>query len=243
MRIAICDDNEIIVKDLHKKLDKIIQKMNMNAIISDFTDGNDLLYEIETTGIFDIIFLDIEIGKVNGIELADKLNNEKYVFTLIFISQYSNYYRAAFEVQPFWFLDKPFEVKTLEITLKKAIDSLNYKYETLNYCYAKEYYRVLIDDIMYVQSQRRTILLYCIEDRICRFYGKLGNVEKELGTKHRKFIRINRSVCVNIDYIAKWTYKFIEMVNGEIIGIGEKYRDEVRKYFEEWIREKVNTYG
>lgn len=242
MRIAICDDDEIIVKDLHKKLDKTIQKMNMNAGIFDFTDGYDLLYEIETAGIFDIIFLDIEIGKVNGIELADYLNHQKYVFTLIFISQHSNYYKAAFEVQPFWFLDKPFEEEKLEASLKKAIDQLNYQYETINYFYAKEYYRVLIDDIMYVQSQGRTILLYCIEDKIYRFYGKLGDIEEELKTKHRKFVRINRSVCVNIKYVAKWTYKYMEMSNGETINIGEKYRDEVREYFQDWIREKVKEY-
>lgn len=242
MRIAICDDDRIIVDELHRKIDKIIQKLNMNAEIADFTDGNDLLYEIESVGIFDIIFLDIEIGNVNGIDLAAKLNDEEYVYTLIFISQYSLYYRAAFEVQPFWFLDKPFDEDKLETSLKNALGNIRYKYETFDYCFAKEYYRVLIEKILYVQSCGRTIFLCCIDKKVCKFYGKLGKVENELAEKHRKFVRINRSVCVNIDYISKWSYKYVEMVNGEVINIGEKYREKVRESFISWMREKVKRY-
>lgn len=242
MKIAICDDNPIIVEELHRKLDKIIQKMKMNAVIADFTDAEDLLYEIETTGIFDIIFLDIEIGKINGIEFADKLNHEHYVYTLIFISQYSTYYKTAFEVQPFWFLDKPFEEEKLERSLQNALNSLKYRYETFNYYYAKEYYRILIDNIMYVQSCGRTILLYCVDKTVHRFYGKLGKVEEDLRTKHRKFIRVNRSVCVNLNYVSKWTFKYMELVNGETITISEKYRDKVRECFMQWMKERVENY-
>lgn len=242
MRIAICDDNPIIVEELHRKLDRILHKMKMNANIAGFTDAEDLLYEIETTGIFDIIFLDIEIGNVNGIEFAAKLNDENYIFTLIFISQYSQYYKAAFEVQPFWFLDKPFEEDKLERSIRNALNNLKYRYETFSYYYAKEYYRVLIESIIYVQSSGRTILLNCIDGKICRFYGKLGNVEEELEKKHRKFIRANRSVCVNLNYVSKWTFKYMELVNGEMITISDKYRNKVRECFMQWMKERVQQY-
>ena len=117
MRIAICDDESIIAEDLYERIQRILKKWNVNANIDLFNNGLDLLYEIETKGIYDIIYLDIEIGDINGIELAAKLNSDEYYYTLILISQYEIYYRAAFEVQPFWFLDKPFDDGKIELSL------------------------------------------------------------------------------------------------------------------------------
>lgn len=239
MRIAICDDDEILVNDLHRKVDSIMKEWSINAKIYDFHEAGDLLYEIETKGIFDIIFLDIEIGDVNGINVASKLNDEEYIFTLIFVSQYDVYYGAAFEVQPFWFLDKPVDMEKLKKSLSKALNNVKYKYETFDYTYNKEFYRILIDKIMYIQSNGRIIYIHCIDNSIHKCYQKLKDAEAVLQEKHRRFIKVNRSICVNPMYVKKWTYKDIYLVNEEIINVGITYRDSVREQYMQEVLKRI----
>lgn len=236
MRIAICDDEDIVVKYLHNKIEVIMCEWNINTVIFDFNDANDMIYEIETTGIFDIIYMDIEIGNDNGIEIAEMLKQKEYVYTLIFISQYNTYYRQAFEVQPFWFLDKPFEEEKLKRSLKNAMSYYKYKKETLDFTFAKEFYRILIDKIIYIQSRERTINIVCVDGKEYKYYDKLSNVECTLRNKRKKFIRINRSVCVNMDYVTKVTSDKVNMINGEIINIGITYKNRVR-------HEMINMFG
>lgn len=239
MRIAICDDDRPIVTSLHERIETLMIKWSINAKIYDFSDSEDLLYEIESTGIFDIIFLDIEIGKVNGIDLASELRSKYFIFTLIFISQYDNYYRAAFEVQPFWFLDKPFSDEKLELAMKKAVDREMNKEETFDFSFNKVYYRIFLDDIVYFESDRRQVLVHCVDNKIYRCYNKLNMIEQEFRSKNRNFIRIHRSFYVNQIYIKKYYYDRILLHNDEEIQISASRREEVRDIYINTLEKKV----
>lgn len=239
IRIAICDDDLMIVKDIHSKLRSIMSKLSTNASIYDFTDGEDLLYEIESSGIYDIIFLDIEIGKVNGIDLATELRNREYIFTLIFISQYDTYYRAAFEVQPFWFLDKPCSYEKLETALIKAMDRRFNREETYDFSFNKIYYRIFIDDIIYFESTKRIVSIHCIDNKIYKCYNKLDKVEMEMLLKNREFLRINRSLLVNSLYIKRYSYENVKLYNSEELAISASRRDRVREKYVNILYERI----
>jgi DNA-binding LytR/AlgR family response regulator len=227
MRIAICDDDKVIVDHLHGKVQNIMSKWAINVQIYDFTDAGDMLYEIESTGIFDIIFLDVEIGDYNGIDIAKQLKNKYLVFTLIFISQYDKYYRSAFEVQPFWFLDKPF-----------LDDKLEYKRETYDFSFNKIYYKITIDKIMYFESTGRIITIHCIDGDIYQCYSRLSKIEEEMTRRNRTFMRIHQSYYVNQIYIKKYMYDSIMLSNGETLYISLSKRDEIRKKYIEIALEK-----
>lgn len=239
MRIAICDDERPIVTNLHKRVETLMLKWSINAKIYDFFDGGDMLYEIESTGIFDIIFLDIEIGKENGIDLASKLRTQYSIFTLIFISQYDTYYRAAFEVQPFWFLDKPFSDAKLELALKKAVDRGFHRAEVFDFSFNKVYYRIFTDDIVYFESDKRLVLLHCIDKKIYKCYNKLNNIEKEFENRNRNFIRLHRSFFVNQIYIKKYYYDKVVLYNNEEIQISAAKREKVRDIYIHTLEKRV----
>lgn len=239
MRIAICDDDILIVKDVHEKISNLMLRFSINAMIYDFTDAEDLLYEIESTGIFDIIFLDIEIGQINGINLALELRDRHYAFTLIFISQYDTYYKAAFEVQPFWFLDKPCVDEELAKVLKKAIDRGLSKEEIFDFSFSKVYYRIFVDDILYFESNKRSINIHCVDDVTYKCYNKLSNIENEFMIKNRQFIRIHRSYFVNTLYIKRYNYEYLELYNGEKLIISTSRREEVREKYVKMLSERI----
>ena len=239
MRIAICDDDVLMVNDIHEKVESIMSKLSINASIFNFTDGEDLLYEIENTGIFDIVFLDIEIGSANGIDIATELRNKEYVFTLVFVSQYDSYYKAAFEVQPFWFLDKPCSYEKLEKALIKATDRRFNKEETYDFSFSKVYYKVFIDDIIYFESTKRIVCLHCVDNNIYKCYNKLDKVEKELSSTNREFLRINRSLLINSSYIRKYCYDYVELYNNERLIISASRRDKIREKYVKIMYERI----
>lgn len=239
MRIAICDDDKVLSENLHRKLEALMYKLSINAKIMEFNDGEDLLYEIENTGIFDIIFLDIEIGKMNGINIASELRNKYFRFTLIFVSQYDNYYRAAFEVQPFWFLDKPVSDEKLELAVNKVIDRVMDKEETYDFSFNKVYYKIFVDDIVYFESYKRQVIIHCIDNKTYRCYNKLSVIEKEFNEKNRNFIRINRSLLVNQIYMKTYYYDKIVLYNNEEMGISISRREDVRNCYLDSVERKM----
>ena len=239
MRIAICDDDKILAEYLHKKVELLMNKWSINAKILEFNDGEDLLYEIECTGIFDIIFLDIEIGKMNGIDIASELRNKYLIFTLIFVSQYDSYYRAAFEVQPFWFLDKPVSDAKLELALKRVMDRVLDKEETFDFSFNKVYYRIFVDDIVYFESYKRQVIVHCIDNKFYRCYNKLNIIEEEFNSKNRNFIRINRSLFVNQIYMKKYCYDKIIMYNNEELLVSATRREKVRNAYIDSVERKM----
>lgn len=241
MRIAICDDDEPIVANLHQRVERLMLKWSINAKIYDFMDGEDMLYEIENTGIFDIIFLDIEVGKKNGIDIASELREKNFIFNLIFISQHDIYYRAAFEVQPFWFLDKPIIEEKLELALRKVTEFALKKEDTFDFSFSKIYYRISVDDIMYIESIKRQLFVHCIDKKIYRCYNKLGIIEDTFRSINRNFIRINRSLLVNQRYIRQYCFDKVIMKNKEELIISASRREIVRDIYVETMERKVLT--
>ena len=125
MRIAICDDMSIVVHQLNTVLTEVVHQVDFPYTVDTFTSGDSFLRAREQEGEFDIVFLDIEIGDMNGIEIARTIRQENYDCLIIFISQYDKYYKAAFDVQPFHFLDKPVSREKILNILKRAGKVLN----------------------------------------------------------------------------------------------------------------------
>lgn len=231
MRVAICDDDKYLVENLYIKISKLLNKWNYEYEIFCFYTGLDMLVDIDIRGIYDIIFLDIELGKADGISIAKKLRDEYHVFTLIFISQYEEYYRDVFEVDAKWFLDKPFSDERLEKALKKAVFEISSSKDIFEFCFKKSMYRLVLKDIVYIESDRRKLLIHCNDNRIYEYYEKLCTLEEHFNQSNVKFIRVNQSYLVNTSYIKRYCYEDVELYNGEKFIISQGRREKIREIF------------
>ena len=111
LRIAICDD----AKDYGEKLAKIVEKWatrkQINIQLKQFISGEELLADVESSGYFDIVLLDIVFeGGIDGLTVAKKIKEFYEHFCLIFISQYDSYYKEVFHIHPFQYLEKSLEM-------------------------------------------------------------------------------------------------------------------------------------
>lgn len=115
LKIAICDDEKIICNDIKNKLESMPGSHRYD--ISVFCDGNKLLSSKEQ---FDIIFLDIEINDINGMDVASFLRQKGIGTYIIFMTSHSEFMQEAFKVNAFRYLCKPVKVSEFEEAIVSA---------------------------------------------------------------------------------------------------------------------------
>lgn len=235
LRIAICDDINEIVEELDKTIRRLAASLHINVDIKRYYKGEDLLWDIEENGAFEIILLDIEMSGLNGIETAKKIRKKDYAVQLLFISQHEGYYYQAFEVQPYAFLKKPIDKKELEDKLTQVIHRLQNNKGSYSFISNNVYYRLFLNEIFYFESRGRIVKLHTKGGEIYSHYERLQKIEEKLESGSSRFIRIHRSLLVNSEYITKYYYDHLELVNGERLIISEGRRKDIRKSYLDFL--------
>lgn len=234
MKIAICDD-EVNVIDLLKA--KIELQNNRDEIIT-FDNAGDLTPDVMSK--FDLIYLDIEMPGINGMELANLLRakqEDASVFTygslplLIFVSGYKEYMGHAFAVQAFDFLIKPVSDEVFRISYnraKKVVSRICNKDRMLTIKSGGNVYPVSIGNIVYVESQNRKNIIHMRNEKIIEYYGAMNELEKDLDYR---FFRVHKGYIVNMMYIQKYDRTSVTMSLGETLMMSKyRYQDFATSY-------------
>lgn len=225
MTIAICDDERILCE----QIERLIRKEKPNCQIELFSCSEELLRAEKH---FDIIFLDIRMGKVNGIEAAKRLRNKKEEAILIFITGIKEYVFEAFDVSAFHYLLKPIEEQKLIEVFTKAVAETVKKQEQEQRFFIKSKGRTIIlnrKDILYIESQNRMVNIHTSKE-ILEIYYDMKNLEKQLG---EGFYRCHRGYIVNMGYIVEYEKDSISLTNGESIYLSRRnYKEFVKTYMD-----------
>ena len=137
---------------------------------------------------YDLIYLDIEMKKQNGVDAARELRIIDNKVLIIYVTGHEGFAKEVFEVSAFRFITKPIDIDLFEKYFKDAITQVSRAPQYFQYQYNKISYRLSIDEIMYFQSDRRiTYIITKSGSEKC--YGKLNNIEKSLIDKNIFFYR------------------------------------------------------
>ena len=232
MQVAICDDD---VTDRTKVGELLAQKMRKRGEpleITYYDCGEDLVEQFESgEGSYDLIFLDIYMKFMNGMEAARQIRRWDHRVALIFLTASREFAVEGYSVGASGYLLKPVEQETFE--------------EALNRFFAERYprlrrsllvvngsagRRIAYDDIMYIESRRMNVRIVCCHGTEHSIRKKLDEVQEELSGC--RFLRCNRSYIVNMDYITDADEDFT-MENGDRIPIKVREKKQIRKrYFD-----------
>ena len=105
IRISIVDDEEIILKSIRKKTEDLLNELKVDFEIYDYTDGTILLKEFKNVR-FDIVFLDIEMPGISGLEIAQRIRDEEENVDIIFITNKDELVYDSIKFAPFRFIRK-----------------------------------------------------------------------------------------------------------------------------------------
>lgn len=217
MNVIICDDEREIVEELGDAIEKISSKFKLFRF--------DDLKELDewcnmTKENIDIMLLDVKIGKYSGVDFVKK-NLEKLKDTcIIYMTGYDEYIEDTFETDPIYVLRKPITEEKLRKALKKAQMRILENDRTIVVNVQKEYIKVKMKDIVYIESHAREIEIH-LEDGILKTYDKLSVIEEKLGVQ---FLHVHKSFLVNVNKIQKYRPTQITLSNGKVIPISRTYR-------------------
>lgn len=242
LNIAICDNDIHVCNELERILYRIqdIYDEEYHCEIYDNSktfvdrlkrsmDSDDGIHARGATG-YHIIFLDIEMPEISGIEVAryirEKIRDEDVM--IVFISSYTAYALQLFEVHPLDFIIKPVTHENVQHLFEKAYRIMGVGHEYFSFKYNREQNRILIANILYFESVSRKIIIHTTDGEFY-FYEKLAELlnDRRLHT----FIQIHKSLLVNYKHVARFRRDSLELNNGEILPISQQNRKDVMNRF------------
>ena len=224
---AICDDE----REIRSSIERNIRLLCEDSDIIKFADGKAL---VEYEGGFDILFLDIQMEGMSGMEAARVLRGRGCKAVIIFVTAIEEYVFDAFDVGAFHYIVKPFDKAKFFDVLRKAVaqcESIKAREvrdePSLAVKTGFTTRKIYLYEIFYLEVFNRKVVIHKADGDV-EFYGKLIELEDRL-SEH--FVRCHRAYIVNMRYVLKYTANNITLENGaEILLSKQKYGEFVRKY-------------
>lgn len=228
LRVAICDDKKVICSQLEDMLSEIGKNINQEIETEVYYSGEDLCNYLYKGNRYDLVFLDIELYEINGVEVGKRIRNElnDELTQIVYISGNESYAMELFEIRPLNFLIKPFNKEKIESVILKSLKLLDKKNNFFEYKNSNVTFYVLIKDILYFESHGRKVNIV-LKSETKSFYGKLSTVEEQIN--NQDFIMIHKSYLINLNHCIEYTYEYVKMSNQEVLTISQNNRKSVRE--------------
>ena len=226
MRIAVCEDESLFRAQIVREIEAYYH--SLDVVVDSFSSGEELIQKYEDgkqAGQFpryEILFLDIEMKKLDGFETARRLREYGGREILIFLTSHTEMAMQGYEVNAFRFLGKPLE----KAKLAEALEEVGKRFlqeKTILLHTSQEDIKVAISDILYVESMKNDVHFYVLEHRNTdcvkehKVRSTITEVEEQL--KGNGFFRCHRSYLVQLLHVETYTNKEVVLQNGSVLPI------------------------
>lgn len=211
-QIAICDDNENDAQYVSGFVREWAGQRGVPVHIDTFPSSEAFLFQYAENKNYDILLLDIEMGKMDGVSLAKLLRRDNETLEIIFVTGYSEYISEGYEVAALHYLVKPIKKEKLFSVLDRAVHKLLQNEKVLTLEVAGEMVRVPVYQIRYAQVQLNYTTIYARDNITLKMpLGKLMDMLDE------RFIRVGRSIIVNLTCISRVSKSEIYLQDGTVL--------------------------
>ena len=214
IHIAICDDEKHMSDHIRAMASDFFRKKNREIYFRTFSSGEELL---SYDGQIDILFLDIQMNGMDGMETARKLRASKFRGFLIFITVLKEMVFQSFEVQAYDYLVKPVYDKQFEKTMERLYASMQNASED-SLLVQKGYEGRIIpeDEIVFCEIIDRKIYLNLTSGEVVDYYERIENLESKLDSH---FFRCHRSYLINLKHLKGYKNGTAYMDNGKEVPV------------------------
>ncbi len=222
MNIAVVDDEKVI----REQIGSLIEKQMPECYLESYATGEELLAAGKR---FDIVFLDIQMDGMDGIEVARTLRAKQDEIVLIFVTGNREYVFEALDLYAFHYLLKPVDEGKFREVLVRAAGEVAKKKKKRGLFIKKRNLTLDQADILYIESRAKKVEIHTARSRdIIEIYAAMEELENQLG---EDFYRCHRAYLVNMAHITEYDSDSITITNGDKIYLAKKkYGDFVKAY-------------
>lgn len=232
IKIAICDDdlnNIIYLRDIlneHIKTKNSIFEISINT----YTNGLDLIDSLRSIN-YNLIFLDIIMPLINGIDVAHEIRKYNKMTKIVFLSSSPDFALESYDVRAFSYILKgssPEKITAIldELILENETSANSFFITKTKNGITKIYYNT----IEYVEVNGKTVTIYLINQEHHQLFSTLSEVESSL-LFLENFCKVHRSYLVNLDYVKKIHEKELQTINNNNIPISKNHYSSVKKEY------------
>lgn len=243
IRIAVCDDEMEVTNEVERCILQYGSENNIDFQIDKYSSGEALL---KADLCFDVIFLDIIMKKIDGIETGKAIKNGNIKTHIVYITNFANYSMSAHKVHAFDFIEKPIDYIKISEVLCDLVKYMSDSQVTAEYIRVKTdsgaETLINVDDIRFFKyKESRKVTMYTTDDKedagtvisdtIYELYERLNK---------SKFFLPHRAYIINFKFVLSAELKELKiiMTNGEEIYISQKKRKEFKEELHKYMRAK-----
>ena len=235
MNIYLCDDNPV---DLIKYSNKIAELAAIHKIevgLFTYKNGYELLFDFEDRKThIDVIYLEVNMPGINGIEIAEQLRAQDYMGEIIFLTESERHFLKAFDVGAFnYMIKRQTPEKRFEQIFLKACKSAEKKNsEIILLSGGGEFRNIEIKEIIYFSVDKRIVTVYYGKNETFEFFSSIEKLENQLFNKG--FVRSHRAYLVSLSHIKSMTHNDLFLSNGAMLPLGRTRYKQIKETLKSW---------
>lgn len=229
-RFVICDDNPADADYVASLIEAWSRNKGIILRIEKYSSAEAFLFAYAEDNSVDVLFLDIEMEKMSGVELAKRLRQEGAGLQLVFITGYMEYIAEGYDVEALHYLLKPVMSEKLNAVLDRAIERLKIRENSLLLKLPGGIVRLPLYEIRYLESEKNYVSIHA--DETYRIKRALTEIKKELD---ESFFQIHRSYIINLRFVRKAAKMEVTLKDSTILPLSKKWYEGLNqaliKYF------------
>lgn len=236
LKIALCDDDKYELDQLNSMIVRYCEEKNIKALTFTYVTGEGLLRSAKK---FHIIFLDIKMDNMDGIEVAKMIRADDKRVKIIYVTNFSNYQTDAFSVRAFGYVTKPITYEILHKQLDDVIEYSQLEENRAAFTFDTDLgiKTLNIDDIYYFESYNHKIKVVT-KGRSLEISDSINNVLNNF--KSYGFSMPHKSFVINLLYVSSIKGYDITLTDGDIIPISQKRAVGFKSEFHSFLKNNFN---
>ena len=239
LKIAICDDEKYFGEKIKSILADYMNEKQIPYEVTFFNSGKEFIKSGIEVMNYQILFLDINMEQMDGIETAKYVRKYTEECFIVFVTAYMDYTLDGYKVGAVRYLLKGTDhfAESMYECLDTILSKMNRKSVTRKMQFNEGVRVVPFDRIIYIESRLHKLEYHIMEEKeqIYTCYGKLNEIEQEY--KNEGFIRLHQSFLVNMHYIERLEHYAAVLGNGMKITIPRARYKFVENSFVEYLGE------
>lgn len=233
MRIAVCDDD----RQSQEQVLQALRKVEPDAEAECFLNGASLLEAAKRTPPFDIIFLDIYMPGENGIDIARALLKDSPRTGLVFVTESRDHAVDAFSLYALHYLVKPVTAEGVAEALRRLRELRPKPREFLSFTVGRVTQNIPQEEIRSITSANHAVEITLADGQQIRVWMALSELERKLG---RNFLKINRGVIVNMDFIGEMRGDRCVLLNGQELFLAVRERGAICAAYQDYLLDRFS---